>query len=819
MQNNQPNRRENGNHPVDNHVRARTLGAVAFLIIFGFGLLLYQLYALQLRDREGYRAEASAQQLSDQQIPATRGSIYSANGKLLAKSNVVWNVVADPSLSDQAFTEEASQEIARLLGDETLAADILQKLNAEGSRYKVLARSVDLTTANAILDYANQKRKLDEDDEDEVAQKRISLYLEQTSTRDYPYGSFLAPVLGFCDSEGNGIYGLEKSYNTELAGIPGRVISSQNALGYELDNTEANTHDAINGYDLYLTIDENIQAIVEEYLERGNEDYNVQNRSVGIVMDVNTGAILAMATVGQFDPNKPYEIADEALQNILDSEALTAADIELLKSRLGETAVEPYVEDGKIDETEYSQVQGMIREAQWKNKNITELYFPGSVFKLVTAAAALDSGAMTTEQSFYCSGAYLVNENTANPHTYHCALNEVHNWLNMTEALNKSCNLYFIQAGEKLGSDLFYDYFEAFGFTQTTGIDLPSETPWMYYYDKQELASEVTYRDSSYFGQAQTITPLQMATAVAATVNGGYLLTPYVVDHITDESGNVVQQNGTTIRRQVISEEVSDQIRQMMEYVVGEGEDGRGGRTAYVAGYRIGGKSGTGEQLNLSVRPTDGDYRKAMSFAAVLPIDDPEILVFVMMDDPRAPKDYASQVVAPVVGNIISEVAPYLGLARDADYVPEGQVQVPNCVGKNWTTAQIDLNVKGFSHKLVGESGEIVYQYPYGGTSAPAGSTIYLYTQSDQDTMATVPDLVGKTGSFAVQMLRAANLNVQLEGDETARVTSQSVAYGSSVAYGTVITITTGGDAATEPDPAQTQGTQDPAGADPEAGT
>ena len=294
------------------------------------------------------------------------------------------------------------------------------------------------------------------------------------------------------------------------------------------------------------------------------------------------------------------------------------------------------------------------------------------------------------------------------------------------------------------------------------------------------------------FGQNMAITPLQMATAVAAVVNGGYLVTPYVVDTITDDSGNVVSETQPAIRRQVISEEVSALLCSMMEDNVGHGDDGyHSCKNAYVAGYRIGGKSGTAEQLNLGTR-YDGDFRKAISCAGVLPMDDPEIEVFVMMDDPRWVEDFASQIVAPVVGNIISEIAPYLGISQDPDYNPTGEVTVKNCVGRSWTDAQVQMNLQGFSHKLIGPSGTIVYQYPYAGTDAPAGSTIYMYTTSDQNQTTTVPDVTGKTGSFARQMLKAAGLNVRIEGDESARVVSQSLDPESAAPLGEIITVTTG---------------------------
>ena len=362
----------------------------------------------------------------------------------------------------------------------------------------------------------------------------------------------------------------------------------------------------------------------------------------------------------------------------------------------------------------------------------------------------------------------------------------------MAQALDNSCNLWFIQAAQTLQPTVFYDYIQAFGFTQPTGIDLPSETRWTSVYNAQQMAEVDTNLYTAAFGQNEAITPMQMATAIAAIANGGYLVTPYLVDSITDDAGNIISQTDTSVRRQVISEEVSQEILSMMENNVepnGTLSIRHSCKNAYVAGYRIGGKSGTAERTDRHLRG-DGDYYKAMSFAAVLPIDDPEIEVFVLLDDPRWIHDYASQVVAPVVGNIISEVAPYLGIEQDANYNPTGNVTVQTCLDYTWTNAQVTLNQLGLQHKLIGSNGNIVYQYPVGGSSVPVGSTIYLYTNTDQDAMTTVPDVTGKSGSFASQMLKAANLNVQFEGDSSGRVVSQSAAAETSAAYGTIVTLT-----------------------------
>ena len=809
-----------------------TLFCMIAFILACYGVLVYQLYVWQVRDAESYRAEAVTQQLKDTTLPAVRGSIYSANGKLLAKSSTVWNIVADPSsILESGATEEqirtAAEHIAELLGDGTTADTVYKALTAsnkdtgEPYQYRVVKKSVEKPVADAILAYADSYRLKDgaavdtslqtEDKEDKKdgeaktskATRILYLTSEQAASRTYPYGEFLASVLGFCNEDGSGAYGLEKYYDETLAGTPGRSVAETDAYGDPLASGQADVHEAIDGSNLNLTINDYVQGVVEEYLTEAMSTFTVHGRGSAIVMNVKTGAILAMASLEQFDPNDPKTITDPKMNEILAKTEIDAEDIDWLESRLGEKAVKDIIADGIISHekttnekgeevsSEATQLQGMMREAQWKNKNITELYMPGSVFKLITASAGLDSGVMSAEQSFYCNGSLTVNEGSELwEHTYRCANGEVHGLLDMAGALNHSCNLWFIQAAETLKPQIFYDYIQAFGFTQPTGIDLPNETRWTSVYNAEQMAEVDTNLYTAAFGQNESITPMQMATAVAAIANGGYLVTPYVVDSISDKDGNIISQTETNIRRQVISEEVSRQLLAMMENNVHGAGDYHSCANAYVAGYRIGGKSGTAERTDRHLRG-DGDYYKVMSFAAVLPIDDPEIEVFVLLDDPRWVKDYASQVVAPVVGNIISEIAPYLGIEQDADYNPTGTVTVQTCLDYTWTNAQVTLNRLGLKHKLIGpSSGNIVYQYPVGGSVVPAGSTIYLYTATDQNSMTTTPDVVGKTGTFAEQMLKAANLNVQFAGDSSGKVVAQDVEAGTSAAYGTIITLT-----------------------------
>ena len=573
----------------------------------------------------------------------------------------------------------------------------------------------------------------------------------------------------------------------------GRRTTIMNAFGAEVDNDQAVTYAAQDGYNLHLTLDNNIQEIVERYLNEAVYANTVENRGCAIVMNVKTGAVYAMATKPDFDPNQPYVVLYEDY-----FAELVRAESELYGQwKKDENGV--FYTDNKgnkiFDETyDYT---GTYRAIQWKNKAITELYYPGSVFKVITAAAGLDSGYATLQSANECKGYYAVAD-----HVYHCANKKTHGAQEMALALRNSCNIYFIELGQRLGPYRFYDYYNAFGFTEPTGVDLPYEMQTSQHYTASQMGD--TELASSAFGQAMAVTPLQMCTALAACVNGGYLVTPYLVDRITDASGNVVQETTTTVKRQVVSETVSQQLNYILEYEVGDGTTTEGGYNAYVAGYRIGGKSGTSEQLNMD-RREDGDYKKVASFAAMLPADDPEILVYVMLDDPNNAKtDYSSILAAPVVGNIISEVAPYLGLSTDGNDLTKTTVKVPNLVGKEWSNAQVSLNRAGLKHRLVEESGVdntaalVTYQYPYAGTKVAGGTTVYIYTSDSGGRQVTTPGVEGKPVDFAQQMLSAAGLNCIIEGDANGVVLKQSVATGRSVEMGTVVTLTCG-PAVTEP--------------------
>ena len=824
-------------------LRHISFGAAVLLVVVAALTVIYSLYKIQIRDGATYRQYAAEQQLLDSTIQATRGEIYDTSGITLASTSVVWTIWADPSYSTALYTtttdqdtkaetrtidEAAMKEVCtqitlRLLSGDGESLDSVDTTSAEyqtqyqavydalsqnESSYQVLATKVNNAIKLSIEEYVKTYNKahsksgksagalekilaklgLGQQESDDgtptVRKGRVSVSASKGFQRDYPYGRFAAAVLGFCNADGQGVYGLENSYESTLAGVNGRTITLRNAYGNAIADENATTYAAKDGSNLVLSLDVNIQEVVERYLNEAVAANTVENRGCAIVMNVKTGAILAMASKPDFDPNDPQDFS----ANLAYLTEQVQAEPELYTIyKKDENGNYLRDENGQKIADEEADYTGTYRDIQWKNKTITELYYPGSVFKVITAAMGVDSGKATYYTTLNCSGAYSVAKQT-----YHCAGRKSHGAQNLAEALRNSCNIYFIQLGQRVGSSLFYDYFDAFGFTERTGVDLPNETSFMQYYSKSRLG-EVELASSA-FGQAMAVTPLQVCTAISAAVNGGYLVTPHVVDKITDQNGNVVQEIGTNIRRQVISESASETIRQIMEFEVGDGTQGGGGN-AYVAGYRIGGKSGTGEQLDwkgaYKYRP-DGDYRKAISFAAILPADDPEILVLVMMDDPRWIFDYASQIVAPVTGNIISQIAPYLGIERDASYDSNGSVEVPNAIGTRWTSAQVKMNAAGLSHRFVDTSdGDVVYQYPAGGTVVPAGSTVYLYTQSTTDATTTVPDATGKTGTFAAQMLKASGVNVAISSSASDRVVSPDIEVGSVVPYGTVVTLTT----------------------------
>lgn len=765
---------------VDRSIKLRSWTLLGLFLVAGCGLLIWRLYTWQILRHDAMLEAAASQQMKDMTITPQRGQIYDATGKVLAKSSIVWTITADPSQikapslskeeleamggteSDESKAQRRATRVQTIANDlaamlEMDAQELYDKLIDGSKQYVLLAKQVDKPVADEISQYASDNK--------------LTIIVSQDTKREYPFGAFAASVLGFMHADGYGFYGLEQYYEEVLAGTPGRLVSQRTPTGGEVANDDRVLYEAQDGDSLILTLDAEIQAIAEKYLENSVKVNNVTERGVVIVMDVNTGAILAMATKPDFDPNDPMAIYDPERAALLEG----------------------------LDGDEYTRVQGEERQRQWKNKTITDLYTPGSVFKLITTSALLDSGTATANTTFNCTpGGYVVVPGTK---PYKCADNGygvigVHGWQDLGTVLANSCNVATIQEALLMGKEVFSDYYTAFGFTEPTGIDLPAEQ-----YPREGVSyhgvdtmSKIDLASTS-FGQAQKVTPIQMATAVCAVVNGGYLVQPHIVSKIVDNDGNVVEEFEPTAKRQVISEETSAALRVMMEGVVDNGADGASGRNAYVAGYHIGGKSGTSEKLDQGPREgTTDEYEKVSSFVGVVPIDDPQILVLAFVDEPHAETEFGSMLSAPLVGNIISEVAPYLGIETDPALLPTGNVTVPNLVSpanpsyQQWDMAQVELNKKGFAHRRVGTGELVLAQSPAAGEKVPAGSTVYLFTDSADIPGVPVPSVVGKSAALAKQILTAAGLNASLSAEE-GTVTAQSTAENTEVKMGTVITL------------------------------
>lgn len=753
-------------------LRKRSYVMLALFLLVGCGALIARLYYLQIVEHEKYQVQVATQQLKDTAIAPKRGQIFDANGKVLAKSSIVWNITADPSQIKALKLEKeelkkmggeeseesreqrrldriakTSSDVAGILGLEY--EEIYNKLSASDKQYVILAKQVDKPVADRIQEYAKENM--------------LPISVTQDTKREYPYGAFASSVLGFMHADGYGFYGLEKQYETELAGTPGRLLSLRSSLGNEVANDDRLEYSPKHGNNIVTTLHVEIQQVAEKYLENSVKANNVTERGTVIVMDVNTGEIYAMATKPDFDPNDPKAIYDPQRAALLND---------------------------NLSDEDYVRIQGEERQRQWRNKAITDLYMPGSVFKVITVASALDAGTMNLSTSYLCKGGgYSVG-----PRTYNCAGHHVHGWVDADRILYYSCNQGVIQAAQGMGREAFSEYYNGFGFTEPTGIDLPAEQqirPGVSYHPLETM-TEVDLASTS-FGQAISVTPLQMATAISAAVNGGYLVQPHVVSKIVDQDGNLVKEFNPAPKRQVISEEVSEQVRGLLEHVVDYGKPGSGGGNAYVAGYHIGGKSGTTEKLDKPRREVDGDYEKVSSFAAVVPVNDPQIVVLALLDEPHADTDYGSMLSAPLAGNIISEIAPYLGLETDPALLPEGDVMVPdlvNATNPEWDMAQVTLNRKGLTHRRIGNGPTVLAQYPAPGARVPGGTTVYLYTDSAEIRSVPVPNVVGKKLSLASQILNGAGLNMKQEGAADGVVTAQDQPADQQVPMGTVVTLT-----------------------------
>ena len=588
--------------------RARARLVAALMCCVCFAGLAARLAYLQLFAGGWYTNRALGQQLRDTVVPADRGRIYSADGVLLAANSSCWTLRASPREMPEEKLSLAAQGLAEIL--ELDEAKLLEKFSDRTSNDCLLRYRVERDTADRVRDFC---------EENGITGIRIN----QDSKRWYPEGEFLASVLGFTNVDNAGVSGLELKYNDVLTGQNGVVLTAVNAWGYTLEQSYETERFPTEGDGLRLTIDSCIQHYLENALSYAVQEHHVAARAVGIVMDVNTGAVLAMSTTPSYDPNEPRVIADTAARNAV--EALTG---DARKAALQ-----------------------LAQQTQWRNKAVSDLYEPGSVFKLITCAAALDAGAITKHSSFYCGESISVAGTR-----FHCANHKRHGAQSVTQALENSCNQSFIQIGARLGKEAFCDYFAAFGLREPTGIDLPAEPKKSLYYTADRMGP--VELASCAFGQSSKISYMEMAAAVCAVVNGGRLMQPYLVSDILNPDGSILQHTEPVCRRQVIKPETSETMREMMEAVVLYG----GGRNARIQGYRVGGKSGTSQKLDSA-----DEKARIASFVAVAPIDDPQFLCLVCLDEPHSWTTAGGSLSAPVCAEVLEQTLVYKGVPRAAD--------------------------------------------------------------------------------------------------------------------------------------------------------
>ncbi|MBR2999548.1 MAG: PASTA domain-containing protein [Oscillospiraceae bacterium] len=731
--------------------------ALAMAFILFFGIIIGRLAYLTIIQNRYYTERASSQQLRDSVVAAERGIIYDANMNILARSATVWTVALAPIRID----EENYDRIASFLSEklDLTYETVLEKCKGD-NYYSILKRKVDKPIVDEIQAFI---------DKNDIA----GIQFTEDTKRYYPYGNFAAQVLGFVGTDNNGLYGLESYYDTVLSGTPGRTLTAVNAYGKDMYYEHETLTDAIDGNSLVLTIDAEIQRTLEQALEEARVEHNVKNYACGIIMNVNTGAIYAMATKPDFDPNTPLEITDQATIDQIN------AILEDAASSVGQT--ETGGEEGEDEEQKslndiYLDALSAAQHNQWNNKAISDIYEPGSVFKVVTASAALETGACSLSDTFYCYGGVQVTPDII----MHCAITQGHGEEDFTHAVINSCNPAFIEIGKRLGKTSFYNYFKAYGLTEKTGVDLPGEGNSVYYTDKTMGVVELA---SCSFGQSNAITPLQMITAFSACVNGGYLVQPYVVQQILDSSGNIVEDHDAVVKRQVISQEISATMRDILEQVV----ETSNGQNAYVAGFRLGGKSGTAEKLN----GKEGEY--VASFCAFAPADDPEVACLILLDGAYSYSRYGGVIVAPIVASVMSEVLPYLGVEAvyKEDEVETVGTYVPNVMDYSLTSARAQMQKRGLNVEVIGDGQKVVDQYPVGSTSLPKGSTVFIYTDETEAKYIDVPDVNGRSVSYVKSLFASLGLNLAVSGSSSSSAVAVSQDYeaGATVREGTVITV------------------------------
>ena len=750
--------------PTGSGIKIRAWIVGVLFIFVGFGLVISDLFKLQLIDYDNLKSMAAVQQITDTVIEPDRGNIYDANMNLLAKNISVWDVEIYPNLiqltdrdlythGENYTREQKLDEVSRFLSSllELDNTKILEKISNENDQYELIKTDVDKGDADIIQEYIDSN-------------KYNFLYLRKSFTRTYPNGDFAAHVLGFVGSDNQGLSGVENYYDEVLTGTPGRKVTMENAKGIDIDYADSVEYPVKNGNSLVLTIDQNIQKILEEELEWAVKTHNVEEKGMGVVLDAKTGEILGLAVENGFDLNEPYKLIEED-------------DINLLNT----------ITDASL----YNSTQSELRQSQWRNKIVSDRYEPGSVFKVITAAAALDYGTTSIYTPYRCSGSITPAKGA---HTIGCAEGKVHGNLTVKTALINSCNVALVQIANGLGIDAFYDYFNAFGFTEKTGIDLPGEAVSIYHGANMSVVNLA----SSSFGQSFKITPIQMVYAFTAAINGGNLLEPHLVNKILDSEGNIIEEIPPTIKRQVISEDVSAIIRGILESNVGD-VGGQGGK-AYVSGYRVGGKSGTSQKLD-KIDPLTGEAdenAKIASFASFAPADDPEIVVLVILDEAHSHDIYGSVLAGPVVSNVISRVMPYLEVKpqytqQELDRV---EAKVPSCTGEYFeivTNAESTIEKLGFNCEIKGTGIKVTAQFPEAGTLLPKDSTVILYTEDITPAMTKMPNLLEQPASKVYNWMKDLNLNVIRVGpaydNNNVVAISQSIPADTMVEEGSLITV------------------------------
>ena len=760
---------------------------LVLMVLFGvvvFIPLIVTLYNLMIRDHDYYEAQAIDNQTRYTSLSASRGQIFDRNMNVLASSKTVETVFIDPNEIAQEMAKPENSNlldhIARGLSEilDVSTDFVYKQAEDKAFRYKVIRRKIPEELADEVRSFVS---------ENEIK----GVYLETDAQRYYPYSSLAAQVMGFVSTDNVGSEGLEAYYDSYLQGTAGKVVTTKGNYGSEMLYTYEKYYDASDGDSLVTTIDQTVQHYLEKNLETAIEKYDIINGAFGIVMDVNSGQILAMANLGSYDPNNYQEIYDQALAGQLEAQYQDALLLDKDSNAYQEAM------------SAYNQAVAAERLRQWRNRCVSDGYEPGSTFKLVTLAAALDCGAVTENSTFYCGGHETFNDREQEVSCWKAA---GHGMQTTMEALGHSCNIAFGHIGVNMTRKTFVEYFKAFGFLEKTGVDLPGEASGLFWAeDKFSVANLI----SASFGQTFRVTPMEQVRAVAAIVNGGYLLKPYVVSQVLDSDGNVVKSNERTVLRQVISEETSATMCKMMEYVVTDGTAG----SAKTPGYRVGGKTGTSEKIDTYDENGKPVEDKIVSFIGVAPIDAPKYVVLVALDTPNyvAGTSYTPHnqyisgglMAAPTVRDVFLDILPYLGVEPDysSDDIRGVNITLPDVIGMTEDEAAALLSGKSITYRTVGQGSTVSDQLPSPGAEVPGNSEIILYFGNAVKTteQVEVPDFVGYGIADVDYLATNAGLYIQAKGtdhrDEYVTVAYQDIEPGTMVDRGTTITVefTTGG--------------------------